>query len=351
MTKLSFQFILSMILVICLQISALSGRAGAADKVMENNSEILVSDLTGYVEQAKAQKFADESFIAGIEDILNSAESECPLDFPRFVRRLGDYAAEFDKTRAGLESLKKHQAVVAKQYSIADSGGETGRAGELLAELRELNILINEAESAVGEVHELRFDMFVGIFDRFTGIDCPDDMVMLDGTFCIDRYEAPNKCGAKPMEGLSYEDAESYCEQQGKRLCSVAEWERACRGPDCRLNFMEMKPFSGAACRAGLDVQPDLRPAVSGTLESCETPEGIADLFGNMWEWVDGDYKKYYKYIYGGAGTREKSAYCSKKMWAKPGERKVFFGARCCSIPSAKGGDGSKIDFHSASTR
>ncbi|MGC6509793.1 MAG: protein kinase domain-containing protein [Myxococcota bacterium] len=53
--------------------------------------------------------------------------------------------------------------------------------------------------------------------------------------FYIDRYEYPNVKGQKPVVGLSIAEAETKCEELGKRLCSSEEWEKACKGPNNRI--------------------------------------------------------------------------------------------------------------------
>ncbi|MDQ7814604.1 MAG: SUMF1/EgtB/PvdO family nonheme iron enzyme [Patescibacteria group bacterium] len=73
---------------------------------------------------------------------------------------------------------------------------------------------------------------------------CPEDMVAIPysadyeaktkenvQSFCIDRYEAPNKQGAVPLNGVSEFEADWYCAERGKRLCNIQEWVRACKGP------------------------------------------------------------------------------------------------------------------------
>jgi formylglycine-generating enzyme required for sulfatase activity len=72
--------------------------------------------------------------------------------------------------------------------------------------------------------------------------NCPADMVAIRksasypggaiNSFCIDRYEAPNQKGVKPFTGVTEFEAEWYCNESGKRLCTNEEWTRACSGPD-----------------------------------------------------------------------------------------------------------------------
>jgi hypothetical protein len=50
-------------------------------------------------------------------------------------------------------------------------------------------------------------------------------------SFCIDRYEAPDANGQMPFNGYTEVEADWYCVERGKRLCSSSEWVRACLGP------------------------------------------------------------------------------------------------------------------------
>src|SRR5262249_43425021 len=58
---------------------------------------------------------------------------------------------------------------------------------------------------------------------------CPADMVAV-GSFCMDRYEAPNIVGIKPMLMQNAKDAEQWCAKKKKYLCTEGQWVRACKG-------------------------------------------------------------------------------------------------------------------------
>ncbi|MBD3241830.1 MAG: PKD domain-containing protein, partial [Chitinivibrionales bacterium] len=63
---------------------------------------------------------------------------------------------------------------------------------------------------------------------------CPGGMVFVADTagrtFCVDRYEWPNVKGRQPLANVSWVEAKMHCLDVGKRLCTAAEWEAACRG-------------------------------------------------------------------------------------------------------------------------
>jgi formylglycine-generating enzyme required for sulfatase activity len=60
---------------------------------------------------------------------------------------------------------------------------------------------------------------------------CPPDMDLV-GVACMDRYEAPNVAGALPLVMFHFDEAASWCDARGKRLCFDDEWTQACAGPD-----------------------------------------------------------------------------------------------------------------------
>ena len=78
------------------------------------------------------------------------------------------------------------------------------------------------------------------------------------------------------------------CESVGKRLCSSAEWELACRGTEGRM-------YSYGQHRNRNTCNTQLKDLVHkdgmflhqiGEKEDCKTPEGVYDLNGSLSEWV-----------------------------------------------------------------
>ena len=43
---------------------------------------------------------------------------------------------------------------------------------------------------------------------------------------------APNVRGQKPFVMKSFEAAEKWCRERGKRVCTEQEWELGCEGPE-----------------------------------------------------------------------------------------------------------------------
>lgn len=106
--------------------------------------------------------------------------------------------------------------------------------------------------------------------------------------YCIDTYEYPNVAGEPPQAQVTWDDANAACLSIGKRLCTAAEWERACRGPEGRM-YAYGETRDATACNTPIEggspgpVPPKTK---SGGWSRCQTPEGVFDLNGSLSEWV-----------------------------------------------------------------
>ncbi len=125
--------------------------------------------------------------------------------------------------------------------------------------------------------------------------------------FWIDQYEVTNeqyqvfldKSGHatpvvwpgeanNPVAGVTRDDAAAYCEWAGKRLPTEAEWEVAARGPapDPPLFPWGNDPLDGGKVN---DLPFDSTYPV-GSYSFNQSPFGIYDMAGNVWEWVGEPY-------------------------------------------------------------
>jgi sulfatase modifying factor 1 len=174
---------------------------------------------------------------------------------------------------------------------------------------------------------------------------CPRDMVLVNGAYCIDAYEASlvrvlpdgteeswpyyqslpagtvvravSRPGVYPQGHVSGLQARAACARSSKRLCKPAEWTAACMGPEktvfpygntrrpgtCNDNGRSAMRFFNPE----LDGKPEHRwmwghggnmndprlNQLAGTLtrtgerSDCTNVYGVFDMVGNLHEWVD----------------------------------------------------------------
>lgn len=166
--------------------------------------------------------------------------------------------------------------------------------------------------------------------------DCPEGMAKI-GRYCIDRweahlvvrttigeitalpffarppedggYEARTAEGVMPQGYISRVEAAAACKNAGKRLCSMAEWQRACQGKRGTLypygqrreanrcnhekpHLLSIKYGTSSkkwTYEAFNDPVLDKEPgflAKTGAYDQCTNDSGTFDMVGNLHEWV-----------------------------------------------------------------
>jgi len=156
---------------------------------------------------------------------------------------------------------------------------------------------------------------------------CPKGMVKIEGRFCIDRFEYPNQKGTIPQGGVTWLQAVAQCKAQGKRLCTSAQWQRACAGPSGRA-YPYGDSYDRRTCVSGRNHTRGAAP--SGSHADCKSEEGVFDLSGNLWEWV-GLTASEAALAGGGWMTDGKHSRCDSRAWTGvPGSVNFLYGFRCC---------------------
>ncbi|HJL19160.1 MAG TPA: SUMF1/EgtB/PvdO family nonheme iron enzyme [Sandaracinaceae bacterium LLY-WYZ-13_1] len=210
---------------------------------------------------------------------------------------------------------------------------------------------------------------------------CPAGMARVDA-FCIDRFEAslvmvddagpvgswspyhpPDGVrvaatsveGAVPQGYIRGTQAADACAEAGKRLCTDAEWLRACRGAEARV-YPYGDTREDGRCNDARDTHPVIERfgtsedwiwsrlgdacinqlpdslARTGDHPGCVTPEGVYDLMGNLHEWTAdpagtfrGGY--YVDTVRNGEGCLYRTTAHSMSHWD------YSTGFRCCADP------------------
>ena len=141
--------------------------------------------------------------------------------------------------------------------------------------------------------------------------------------FCVDTFEYPNQRGTQPLVGVSWADALRLCEARQRRLCSEAEWEKACKGP-ATLRWPYGDSFDASACNTEDESGDPRTLGPSGKFARCRSGYAVMDLSGNVSEWT------HEKVIKGGSyASSDYAVRCSARK-STGGSKTSEVGFRCC---------------------
>ncbi|MGW7244890.1 ergothioneine biosynthesis protein EgtB [Streptomyces decoyicus] len=153
----------------------------------------------------------------------------------------------------------------------------------------------------------------------------------------------------EPVLHVSWYEADAYARWAGRRLPSEAEWEKAARhdpatGRARRFPWGDQDP---TPAHANLG-QRHLRPAAIGSYPDGQSPLGVRQLIGDVWEWTASDFLPYpgfaafpyreysevffgdeYKVLRGGSfAVGEVACRGTFRNWDLPVRRQIFSGFR-----------------------
>ena len=168
-----------------------------------------------------------------------------------------------------------------------------------------------------------------GRLPRLPDQEMAGEQVVLHGFF-IDVFAYPNEEGAIPTTGLTRPQAEAACADQGKRLCTELEWERACKGPE-NTTYEYGDRYRPDVCLTGRS--PRMLP--SGFRQGCRSEFGARDMHGGVWEWTASRFGRggdsSLVALRGGNGDAgEVIGRCANAVSRAPATRSSQIGFRCC---------------------
>jgi hypothetical protein len=167
---------------------------------------------------------------------------------------------------------------------------------------------------------------------RIADEEMPGEQVILK-PFYIDVFPYPNEEGAIALTNVTQAEAEGLCLDQGKRLCSELEWERACKGPQ---NSIYEYGDVYRPDRCGTGTAPAMRP--TGIRVGCRSDFGVHDMHGGVWEWTSSPWGRGNSAALatlrgGNSPAGELVGRCSNAMGRPPETKSDTVGFRCCGGP------------------
>jgi formylglycine-generating enzyme len=169
---------------------------------------------------------------------------------------------------------------------------------------------------------------------RVANEEMPGEPVAMGG-FYIDLLPYPNEPGAIPTTNVTRDEATQLCENDGKRLCTELEWERACKGPDNTV-YEYGDAYRAATCGTGVTAEEAARRP-SGEHAQCKSAFGVADMHGGVWQWTASPWGRGTKDTNlatlrgGNAVAGELVGRCANALGRPAGKKSPTMGLRCCA--------------------
>lgn len=212
------------------------------------------------------------------------------------------------------------------------AGTELKARAELLAQLDAPAVRYYEAEPprqrrSTAEYYIYRTEVSAGQFARFVHAGCPGANLP-----CPNGWK-PRFGDRAPATFVSFALAQAYCDWAHARLPTEDEWEKAARGTDGRVwpwgNAADDKRFQGKSA-------DPRRPVDVGSHADGDSPYGVADMAGNVWEFTASNWDGGGHTIRGGSYLNTLAESRAAVRWASSLEARGadYLGFRCVVDPA-----------------
>ncbi len=147
------------------------------------------------------------------------------------------------------------------------------------AEVPKHNVYLNAYQISRYEITNVQYRAFIKATGRPTPRGHQGEEIWKDKNFNAD---------SQPVVGVTWFDAQAFAEWINGSLPTEAQWERAARGTEART-YPWGNELPKAQHHANFARRYN-RPTPVGQFPNGTSPNGIADLAGNVWEWCLDEY-------------------------------------------------------------
>jgi formylglycine-generating enzyme required for sulfatase activity len=309
-----------------------------------------LNDLEAAEEAQPSQGHAASGVDAGFSPTIASpATVSCPDDMIplRFADGLGFCVDRDEVSQAHYQSFLQSVGQALSEGAGLDGGDAGGR-------LREAGGAQGDAGMAANDSDASNMRGVDAGTDAPSSDLCSDNVLEPSNTGDCAGVYRPNERPAEPLSCVDVCDAIAYCAWAGKRLCGGRrgklivktaktddldrnEWYLACAGME-EWPYPYGPEYRRGACNVGTS-----SPEPVGSFEECRTPDGVADLSGNLAEWTfqsgESDGKRVFV-VRGGSFVHEPEAgmcsfqlskYTQRERYLPYSDARSWVGFRCCS--------------------